>query len=372
MISARSLMPTALMKRQMSTRTALTLMWLLATMPLAGGLVYALQETQSILAEQGSRQLRGAARRFEDRFVVSVQRSKELVRLVAALSTQGDVVDCKPVLESFIEDVQDVRNLLVADAEGRVICSARPIPGQLGIRDRSYFEDALASAEPTALAPMAGAGAESGPSLLPIAMMVPDSASGKVVVAAILHLDILAQTLATDLQDSNYALTVWDGSGRVLDRSLHNTGSDVLSATPLSDMTAVAKRGQGTFVSRTDEGEDTIQVTRRIDVGDSSLWLLLESPAGQIYGEVEAIAHRTVPVIGVLVLVCILLGRLISKYALERPLGRIAEKVADLCGYPWPRSRRGLDLLDLGALEERLEDMARSRAAASLTTPERS
>lgn len=214
-------------------------------------------------------------------------------RLLARIATVTNLVPGRPAdlcdreLADYLHLHPHYTNLGISDLEGRVFCSARPLPAPVNIADRSYFQRALVSGQLAAgdyqIGRITGVPAVN----IGIPVRAPDGTPQGVLYAA-LGLEWLEQRVASTELPPGASITVLDALGNTLARF------------PSTD-----KRPGEDPATRDTEALTLSAVSR--ELANGALELRVTIPEHALFGEINERFARQIQVIA-LVSLLILVG----------------------------------------------------------------
>src|SRR4029453_11670256 len=128
-----------------SLRTRLLLLVLLAVIPALGLTLYTNLEERQLRKAQVQEQAMRLSRIVSADHERLIEDARQLVVTLAAFPAVRDRnrAACNTLFADLLARRSSYANLAVVDADGNVICTALPMPGQVYVGDRVYFQRAL-------------------------------------------------------------------------------------------------------------------------------------------------------------------------------------------------------------------------------------
>ncbi|HVR28667.1 MAG TPA: cache domain-containing protein [Thermoanaerobaculia bacterium] len=289
------------------------------------------RERRSVEMRQQSVRLVGLIA-SEQRWIMDTGRG--IVVAVAHLPqvTQPQSAPCQAVLAGILGYYRALANIGVTDLAGNVVCAARPPPADVNVADRGYFEEVLRTRDFT-VGEYQVSRLTNRPSISFAYPVTDELGEPTAVVVAALDLSVLAfvaeQTL-TQLPEAS-VFTVLDRNGVVIART-PDAGEKL--GTPLSD--AVLRAGvlagmPGTHREETG-GDATLHVYApvRNPLREEEWYTILSLPESALFGAIHRSFQQSLLVLGLVLVIAAVVGRLVADRLVLRPASRILEATRHL------------------------------------------
>jgi two-component sensor histidine kinase len=273
--------------------------------------------------EQAERALRAEVRQASGSLKEVIEGVRQLLFAVAhAPAIRGkDAMRCTLYLKSMLPRLGDrYANVMFADAEGRIVCSANPVDAKLRFNEREWFREARDTRDFSMGKIVEGV--TSGQQVVSASYPVIDEGKLVGVVGASLNVGWLANAVTTrTAAGDQIVITFMDGKGEVIMPDKAKPAQGLLPAKRLDPTQA-----RGSIIEAMGrDGNPHIYVLERLFADD--LFMVGIAPANTLYGRaLEAFSALIVPVILIVVVTFAVVGIGVYRSVLQ-PLAAFAEAV---------------------------------------------
>jgi len=201
----------------LSIRARLIVLALLATAPLMIERVRGLEQARADRTERANAEVIELARRGVESQRDVVFSVRALVQLVSRVYARlpADALSCNRTLANVTAKIPWIRDVSVADTDGRIACSTEPLAVGLNVSERPHFQNALHSREFT-LSDYLINRVNQAPSVVATYPVISEDGSVKGVVLAVINLQWIGELAATAAQHAGASVMMIDGNGTLV------------------------------------------------------------------------------------------------------------------------------------------------------------
>ncbi len=314
-------------RRFSGIRARLSLVVLLAIVPLAAHMVYDAYHARAAQLAGGRATLRSLAALVGGDMEMRIADTQMLLR---ALAEAPDIRSarqpaCASLLAGVVSEAPRYDHMFVARRDGGHVCSEVPASGPVNSAEREYFRRVLQSRAPVAGKPVIAH--LTGRAVLPVARPILDRAGevDKVLVAAI-AVDWLAERFTRADTFAGAALMIWDENRTVLYRYPDNDqyfGRTHAGAPLLSD--PGVKNGAGVEAVGADGRIRVFAVAGLKNHPELGLTIAVGAPVDEMTAGANRKLIRDLALLGILALLGVVGARVTGDVLVRRPVGALGE-----------------------------------------------
>jgi PAS domain S-box-containing protein len=300
-------------------RPRLLALVVIAVVPAFGLTVYGALEHERAAAADVQQHLLRDLRAIAVEHDTTLDRARHLLTAVAQLPVvrrrQADA--CSAVMTRLLGALPDYANLGAAAADGRVFCSAVPLPGGVNIADRPYFRQALETHEPAVSGYHVGRISRE-PTITLAVPVGGEAGRPRGVVFAALGLGWLRHAVRS--LPSGHSLTVLDRHGVVLARLPEDDGYIGRPAPPTAVLRQVLEQEQGVTEGPDLDGRPRLLAFVSIGgtLGAERLHLVAGVPQSVVFASGRGALRRQLLGLGVIALAVVAIGWLMGEVFVRR------------------------------------------------------
>ena len=201
----------------LSIRARLLVLALLAITPLLLERVHGLEAARAARTERANADVVDLARRGVEAQRDIISSTRAILQIVTRVfaKIQIDRSNCSQYMTGLTANIPWIRDISVAAADGRIICSTDPVAIGLNVSDRPHFVTALHSRE-FALSNYLINHINQVPSLVATFPVIADDSSIKGVALAVINLQWIGDLASTAAERQGASVVLLDGNGTLV------------------------------------------------------------------------------------------------------------------------------------------------------------
>ena len=204
-------------KPMLSIRARLILLALLAISPLMIERVHGLEKARAARTEAANSDVNDLARRGAESQRQIIYSVRSLLQIVSRVYARAsfDAPDCNQYLVDLTTNIPWIRDLSVANPDGRIKCSTQAAAVGLNVSDRPHFQNAL-KARDFALSDYMISRANDVPGMVATFPAIKEDGTVNGVVMAVINLQWIGDLAANAAEQSGAAVLLLDSTGTLV------------------------------------------------------------------------------------------------------------------------------------------------------------